>query len=137
MLVVGSLTFLTRTFAALPLPPPPAAELSVADAIVLGVIEGVTEFLPVSSTGHLIIASRLLKLDSPQPLLGPDGQPLWYKPPKGPRSGELLTLKLATDTYIVVIQFGAIAAVALLYWQQLLSMMHGLFGLDPAGASRA
>lgn len=45
----------------------------------------------------------------------------------------MLTLKLATDTYIVVIQFGAIAAVALLYWGQLRAMVRGLAGRDPAG----
>lgn len=114
-------------------PGAPAAELSATDAIILGVIEGVTEFLPISSTGHLIIASRALGLDSTQPLPGPDGQPLWYKKPKGDQPGELLTLKLAADTYIVIIQFGAIAAVALLYWNQLVSMLFGLLGRDPAG----
>jgi undecaprenyl-diphosphatase len=112
----------------------PAAELGVGDAIVLGVIEGVTEFLPISSTGHLIIATRALKLESEQPLLGRDGQKLWYRrpSPKHP-DGEPLTLKLAADTYTVVIQFGAIAAVALLYWSQFMSMLRGLFGRDPAG----
>ena len=111
-----------------------AAELSVVDAILLGAVEGVTEFLPVSSTGHLIIATRLLGLDSEQPLVGSDGQPLWHKRPstKHP-SGEPLTVKLAADTYTVVIQAGAIAAVALLYWSQLVSMLMGLLGRDPAG----
>jgi undecaprenyl-diphosphatase len=112
----------------------PAAELSTGDAIILGVIEGVTEFLPVSSTGHLVVASHYLGLESNTPLTGRDGQPLWFKKPspKHPK-GEPLTLKLAADTYNIVIQFGAIAAVALLYWAQLLSMVRGLFGRDPAG----
>ena len=115
-------------------PAAPVAELSVADAIILGVVEGVTEFLPISSTGHLIIATRLLHLESEKPLSSRDGQPLWYKPPspKYP-SGIPLTLKLAADTYTVVIQFGAIAAVALLYWTPLISMLRGLLGRDPAG----
>jgi undecaprenyl-diphosphatase len=112
----------------------PAAELSVTDAIILGVIEGVTEFLPISSTGHLIIATRLLHLESETPLVGADGQPLWHKKPSAKRpNGEPLTLKLAADTYTVVIQFGAIAAVALLYWSQFMSMLRGLFGRDPGG----
>ena len=112
----------------------PVAELSVADAIILGVVEGVTEFLPISSTGHLIIATRLLHLEEEKPLASPDGQPLWYKKPspKYP-AGVPLTLKLAADTYTVVIQFGAIAAVALLYWTPLLAMLRGLLGRDPAG----
>jgi undecaprenyl-diphosphatase len=112
----------------------PVAELAVADALILGVVEGVTEFLPISSTGHLIIATRLLHLESETPLSSRDGQPLWYeKPsPKHP-AGVPLTLKLAADTYTVVIQFGAIAAVALLYWGPLLSMLRGLLGRDPAG----
>ncbi len=115
-------------------PPAPAAELQVSEAIVLGVVEGVTEYLPVSSTGHLIIATKLLGLESERPLVGRDGRPLWYTPPsaKNP-TGVPLTTKLAADTYTVVIQFGAIAAVALLYWRQLLSMVNGLLGRDPAG----
>ncbi|MGH7945911.1 MAG: undecaprenyl-diphosphate phosphatase [Opitutaceae bacterium] len=115
-------------------PASPAAELSVADAIVLGVIEGVTEFLPISSTGHLIIATRFLHLESETPLLGSDGQPLWHKKPspKNP-DGVPLTLKLAADTYTVVIQVGAIAAVALLYWPQFMAMLRGLSGRDAGG----
>ena len=112
----------------------PAAELSASDAIVLGVIEGVTEFLPVSSTGHLIIATRMLGLESERPLVGRDGQPLWFRKPSARHpGGEPLTVKLAADTYNVVIQFGAIAAVALLYWPQLFSMMMGLLGRDRTG----
>jgi len=111
------------------------AELSVSDALILGAVEGLTEFLPVSSTGHLIIAAHALHLESEEPLRGRDGQLLWHKKPstKHP-AGEPLTLKLAADTYTIVIQFGAIAAVALLYWRQLLSMLRGLLGRDPAGA---
>jgi undecaprenyl-diphosphatase len=114
--------------------PSPAAELSVFDAVVLGVVEGFTEFLPVSSTGHLIIASRLLGLEAEQPLLDAAGKPLWHRPPSAKHpEGVPLTVKLAADTYTVVIQFGAIAAVALLYWSQLRSMLLGLLGRDPAG----
>src|SRR5690606_19669518 len=97
-------------------------------------VEGVTEYLPVSSTGHLIIAARALKIDSPEPLIAPTGETLWFARPSPENpNGTPLTLKLAADTYTIVIQFGAIAAVALLYWRQILSMLRGLFGRDPAG----
>ncbi|MDO8541158.1 MAG: undecaprenyl-diphosphate phosphatase [Opitutaceae bacterium] len=112
----------------------PVAELSLTDAIILGVVEGVTEYLPVSSTGHLIIATRLLHLESQTPLRDANGQPLWYRKPSARNpQGEPLTLKLAADTYTVLIQFGAIAAVALLYWSQFMAMLRGLLGRDPTG----
>ncbi|WP_415907620.1 undecaprenyl-diphosphate phosphatase [Oleiharenicola sp. Vm1] len=112
----------------------PVAELSATDAIVLGLVEGVTEFLPVSSTGHLIIASQMLGLESDQPLTNAAGEPLWHKKPseKHPE-GEPLTLKLAADTYTVVIQVGAILAVVFMYWPQLMNMLIGLFGRSSSG----
>ncbi len=114
--------------------PEAAAKLSVTDAIVLGVVEGVTEFLPISSTGHLIIASDMLGLESDKQLRNSAGEPLWHKKPsaKNP-AGVPLTLKLAADTYAVVIQVGAIAAVVLLYWPQFINMLLGLFGRSSAG----
>jgi undecaprenyl-diphosphatase len=117
-----------------PRPVGPAAELSLPDAVILGTVEGVTEYLPVSSTGHLIIANHVLRLDSDVPLQNPKGEPLWHKKPseKSP-AGEPLTLKLAADTYTIVVQLGAIAAVALLYWRQLISLVNGVLGRDPAG----
>ncbi len=119
---------------AAPVAPRPAAELSTGDAIILGLIEGVTEFLPISSTGHLIIATNVLGLESEKPLTGADGQVLWHKKPSAKHpAGVPLTPKLAADTYTVVIQFGAIAAVALLYWRQLISLFRGLLGRDIAG----
>lgn len=112
----------------------PAAELSVRDAIILGVVEGVTEFLPVSSTGHLIITTHFLGLESTTPLTNAAGEPLWHKQPTPANpAGEPLTLKLAADTYIVVIQIGAILAVLLLYYGQVHHMLLGLLGRDSAG----
>ncbi|MEI7799148.1 MAG: undecaprenyl-diphosphate phosphatase [Opitutaceae bacterium] len=113
---------------------PPVHELSPADAVVLGLVEGVTEFLPVSSTGHLIIANQLLGLESERQLADRAGKPLWHKAPtKDHPNGVPLTLKLAADTYTVVIQIGAIAAVIALYWRQLLSMLLGLLGRSTPG----
>lgn len=135
-----ALALLSLPFAAAESPKPapsasaPAAELSVADALVLGVVEGVTEFLPVSSTGHLIIANHFLGLEAEEPLLSADGRPLYYRAPSPQYPhGVPLTIKQAADTYVVVIQFGAIAAVGILYWTQLIAMLRGLLGLDPAG----
>ncbi len=109
-------------------------QLSYTDAAILGLVEGITEFLPVSSTGHLIIANHALGLESDTPLTDAKGQPRWYKKPseKNP-AGIPLTPKLAADTFTVVIQVGAIAAVVLLYAQQLLSIFSGLLGKNTAG----
>lgn len=93
---------------------------TLADAFVLGLVEGVTEFLPISSTGHLVIANHVLGLDSPH-VIAHD------------KEGAPVTLKDAADTYAVIIQVGAIAAVALLYWSQLSRILAGLAGRDPAG----
>ena len=115
-------------------PPPPAAELRAIDAVILGLVEGVTEFLPISSTGHLIIANDLLGLEDERPLVDARGQKLWHKPPSAKYpEGVPLTLKLAADTYTVVIQAGAILAVTLLYWRQIARVLLGLLGRDPGG----
>jgi undecaprenyl-diphosphatase len=111
----------------------PTAELRASDAVILGVIEGLTEFLPISSTGHLIIAKDMLGLTSQQPMFNANGDPLWHRLATANHGSQLLTLNLAADTYIVVIQFGAIAAVAVACWSQLWSMFWGLLGRDPAG----
>jgi undecaprenyl-diphosphatase len=63
-------------------------------ALILGVIEGLTEFLPISSTGHLILASRLLGIEQTE----------FHK------------------TFEIFIQFGAILAVVATYWRSLLDM---------------
>lgn len=111
-----------------------AAELSAGDAIVLGLVEGVTEFLPISSTGHLIIANEILGLDAEEQLRGSDGLPLWYKAPSpGNPQGEPLTLKVAADAYAVIIQVGAILAVIFLYWRRFVGMALGLTGRSSLG----
>lgn len=74
--------------------------------ILLGVVEGITEFLPVSSTGHLILAGELL----------------------GFKGG-------ASSTFDIVIQLGAILAVVVLYWRRFLSVGKGLLrGARPSWA---
>ncbi len=82
--------------------------MEIWQAIVLGVVEGITEYLPVSSTGHLILASGIMGLDTP---------------------GH----KQAVDDFNIVVQGGAILAVLGLYWPRVLRMLRGLVGRDNAG----
>lgn len=84
-------------------------ELTYPKAAVLGVVEGVTEYLPVSSTGHLVVAERLMGI------------------------GQTDATKTATDTYTIAIQLGAIVAVLAIYWRRCLSVANGLIGRDPDG----
>lgn len=79
-------------------------------AVILGLVEGITEYLPISSTGHLLVVGRLLGLGD---VSGAD--------------------KVALDAYSVIIQFGAIAAVLFISWRRVLSVLNGLIGRDAAG----
>ena len=66
--------------------------LEVIKAIILGIVEGITEWLPISSTGHMILVDEVLKLNM---------------------SPEFM------EMFLVVIQLGAILAVILLYWKKI------------------
>ena len=64
--------------------------LEILKAVLFGVVEGITEWLPISSTGHMILLNEFVKLNV--------SSQFW-------------------DMFLVVIQFGAILAVILLYWK--------------------
>ncbi len=111
----------------------PLFRLNPVEAVTLGAVEGVTEFLPISSTGHLIVATDLLNLNAEKVFLDDAGEPLWLRKPTSDKAGELLTVNVATEAYIVVIQIGAIAAIIPICWSQLLAMGRGLIGRDRTG----
>jgi undecaprenyl-diphosphatase len=74
---------------------------SIFDAVLLGIVEGVTEFIPVSSTAHLILTARLLGLQ------GGGTEEFW-------------------NTFNVLIQLGAILAVVVVYFGRLWNVLIGL-----------
>jgi undecaprenyl-diphosphatase len=83
--------------------------MSISQAIILGIVEGVTEYLPVSSTGHLILTQHLMNI------------------------GESEREKAAADAYAISIQGGAILAVLVLYRRRLISICAGFLGRDELG----
>ncbi len=82
--------------------------MDIVQAIILGIVEGITEYLPISSTGHLILTQSLMGLQ-----------------------GE------ADNAYAIVIQGGAILAVLGLYRKRVGSMLKGIFGKNPVGFKMA
>jgi undecaprenyl-diphosphatase len=110
------------------------APMGASQAILLGIVEGVTEFLPISSTAHLFLVTDLLGLDREEPLLNDDDNPIWYRKPKPGDPGKLLTPNLANQAYIIVVQFGAIAAIIPICWSQFVLMWRGVIRRqDPRG----
>lgn len=80
------------------------SDLRSPDAVLLGLVEGVTEWLPISSTGHLAVTQDLLGLDGDE-----------------------------ADSYAIAIQAGAILAVLGLYRERFVAMARGALGHDPVG----
>lgn len=72
-------------------------------AVILGIVEGVTEFLPISSTGHLILAERFIRFEGP-----------------------------LAETFAIFVQLGAILAVVWLYRQPLVQLFRDLPSQRPA-----
>ena len=66
--------------------------LEIIKAIIFGIVEGITEWLPISSTGHMIILDDFIKLDCSEEFM---------------------------EMFLVVIQLGAILAVVWLFWNKI------------------
>src|SRR5450755_4175637 len=64
--------------------------MNIVQSVIIGIVEGITEFIPISSTGHMIIAEKLLKLDD----------------------------SAFNTVFTVAIQLGAILSVVVLYWKK-------------------
>lgn len=102
-------------------------QLNYVDAVILGLVEGITEYLPISSTGHLLLTNRLLELDSEAPVRGKE------RDIHLDEDGLPYSLKRAADAYAIIIQAGAILAVVVLYWNRLWGILLGLIGRNPEG----
>lgn len=92
-------------------------QMTNGQAMVLGIVEGLTEYLPVSSTGHLLLAQRIMGIGQGRELA----------------ESEQARDKQAADAYAICIQAGAIIAVLGLYFRRVRQMVAGLFGRDPIG----
>lgn len=88
-----------------------ANTLTTPKAVVLGLVEGATEYLPISSTGHLLVAERIMDV------------------------GQTKADEAATDTYTVVIQIGAILAVLGIFRKRFALMLQGVVGRSAEGRS--
>ena len=76
--------------------------MSVLEAIFLGIIQGITEFLPISSTGHLTVAGKLMNLVSE------DNPEQW-------------------TAFIAIIQLGTLLAVLVYFWNDILNIVKDFF----------
>jgi undecaprenyl-diphosphatase len=76
--------------------------LNILEAIVLGIIQGITEFLPISSTGHLTVAGKLLNL------VDPSHPERW-------------------TAFIAIIQLGTLAAILVYFWKDLKKILSEFF----------
>ena len=83
--------------------------LSLFQAVILGFVEGATEYLPVSSTGHLLIVEHLLEMD-----------------------GDIRKVE-AARSLAICIQIGAILAVVVLYTGRIRQILTGILGRDSEG----
>jgi len=122
LMVVFCFVFLVGTCTAAQTAPTSAQDsadkaLNIEQAIVLGIVEGLTEYLPVSSTGHLLLAERIMDIGDARTT----------------STEKRKQLREATNAYIICIQIGAIIAVLWLYSRRIKQLLLGLTGQDADG----
>jgi undecaprenyl-diphosphatase len=93
------------------------ADFTYGRALVTGTVEGITEYLPVSSTGHMIISDRML---------GVSNDPNVTVSGLTDRKGRPISLARIADDYIVIIQIGAILAVFVAFFGRIRTLLAGL-----------
>ena len=76
--------------------------MSIIEAIILGIVQGVTEFLPISSTGHVTLAGKLMNLISDE------------NPEKW-------------TSFLAIIQLGTLLAVLVYFWKDIINILKGFF----------
>jgi len=91
-------------------------EMSLTDAVIFGIVEGVTEYLPISSTGHLLITRDLLGLGGPAQM-----------------DAAADSRQAAMNAYLVCIQFGAILAILVVCLHRFQKMFAGIVHRDRQG----
>src|SRR6185295_20396245 len=91
--------------------------MSLLQAIILGLIQGLTEFIPISSTAHLTIAGKVMTyLDPQHPLIDPQHPDQW-------------------TAFIAVIQLGTLIAVIIYFWRDILKIVTGFVAANLAKVS--
>ena len=100
-------------------PAPCPQRISACDAAILGFIQGLTEYLPVSSTGHLILANYWLGQSDFSGRSGPFGRTMAKAP--------------AVDAFDIVLHLGTFLAVLGLYRKRVFQMARGAIGQDAGG----
>ena len=76
--------------------------MSIIEAIILGIVQGVTEFLPISSTGHVTLAGKLMNL------ISDDNPEKW-------------------TSFLAIIQLGTLLAVLIYFWKDIISILKEFF----------
>jgi len=76
--------------------------MNILEAVLLGIIQGITEFLPISSTGHLTLAGKFMNL------ITEENPEHW-------------------TAFIAVIQLGTLLAVLVYFWKDIISIINSFF----------